>query len=454
MSATNPPAGRTPSQRTLAAIVFTDVVSFSARMHADEVGTLKLLQRDFGEMRRICADHEGAVLKTTGDGLLLTFASAVQAVACALAMQRQFAAEAASLAAGEALQHRIGIHLGDVLVQDEDVMGDGVNIAARLQSEAEPGGICISQTVYDVVKNKLQMKVVSLGARELKNIAQAMPVYRLLLEAQALEPGARPNFGAPPAPPAPSRKRWLVIGGSAVAVAVVLAVGVILSRRAPTNPPPATVAAGTAAAPASQMPAAAPPVAAGQTSATNPPAAAGADLAGDLANEYAKRRDLLQQLHTLYLDKYDFSGMVMALRDKGESPTAPASLQNLLHSAEFLVKLRGWLEVALRHYGRDHPLPVHDLSGDASKNTAVYLAADLRVVFVEGAALKPRDWAEIKPAEMGAIIVSAIRELKESSRTIIIGAQVFAKFYSLPAMTAALPALKPRAPRETPPNKP
>src|ERR1022692_4574089 len=105
-----PAPGTSPGQRTLAAIVFTDVVSFSARMHSDEVGTLRLLQRDFAEMRRLCADFEGQVMKTTGDGLLLTFTSAVQAVACALAMQRQFAAEAKGQPSqGGALQHRIGI---------------------------------------------------------------------------------------------------------------------------------------------------------------------------------------------------------------------------------------------------------------------------------------------------------------------------------------------------------
>src|ERR1022692_3679069 len=246
-----PAPGTSPGQRTLAAIVFTDVVSFSARMHSDEVGTLRLLQRDFAEMRRLCADFEGQVLKTTGDGLLLTVTSAVQAVACALAMQRQFAAEAKGQPSqGGALQHRIGIHLGDVLVQDQDVMGDGVNIASRLQAEAEPGGICISQTVYDVVKNKLEMKVVSLGARDLKNIAQAMPVYRLLLDAQTLDPASK---GASPAPgPAASRpRRWvLAAAGPAAALAAAIATVVILSRRAPANPriaatvqPPAAPAA-------------------------------------------------------------------------------------------------------------------------------------------------------------------------------------------------------------------
>ena len=164
------------------------------------------------------------VLKTTRDGLLLTFVSAVQAVACALAMQRRFAAAAKDQVPGDALQHRIGIHLGDVLIQDRDVMGDGVNIASRLQAEAEPGGICISQTVYDVVKNKLMMQVVSLGARELKNISSAVPVYRLLLEAQALEPvsTAHAERGRPQAG---SRQSLAFVGG---ATALVLVLGAVL----------------------------------------------------------------------------------------------------------------------------------------------------------------------------------------------------------------------------------
>src|SRR5882757_1393065 len=175
-----------PGQRSLAAIVFTDVVSFSARMQADEETTLTLLKRDFDAMRVICTEHQGSVLKTTGDGLLLYFSSAVQAVACALAMQRFFAEQAKTRPAAQSLVHRLGIHLGDVFVNEQDVMGDGVNIAARLQAEAEPGGICISQTVYDVVKNKLALHVTRLGPRELKNISQAIPIYKLLLEAQAM----------------------------------------------------------------------------------------------------------------------------------------------------------------------------------------------------------------------------------------------------------------------------
>ena len=196
----NPPTPPGPGQRSLAAIVFTDVVSFSARMQADEETTLRLLRRDFAEMREICTQHHGAVLKSTGDGLLLYFSSAVQAVACALAMQRSFAGLAKTRPAPESLTHRIGIHLGDVFMNEQDVMGDGVNIAARLQAEAEPGGICISQTVYDVVRNKLALQVTQLGPRELKNISQAIPIYKLLLEAELIE-------SAEPEPPREKKPR-------------------------------------------------------------------------------------------------------------------------------------------------------------------------------------------------------------------------------------------------------
>jgi class 3 adenylate cyclase len=421
MSPESPASGRAPSQRTLAAIVFTDVVSFSARMHTDEVGTLKLLQRDFAEMRRLCAEHEGDVLKTTGDGLLLTFTSAVQAVACALAMQRQFAQEAKDSGGGTALQHRIGIHLGDVLVQDKDVMGDGVNIASRIQSEAEPGGICISQTVYDVVKNKLQMQVVSLGARDLKNIAQAMPVYRLLLQAQELDPSSKSRVG--PAP-APARRGPLM--AAVVVVVLIAAAGFMLFRRKAAAPVVA------APAPAAAVPTAAPAVAA--------PTPAPTSLASELETEASTRKDFMADLHGRFLDKYDFKGLVIELRDKGENPSAPVAIKRLLRSAEQLVRLETWLDAALLRHNQQNPLVVHDLSGDTAKDTKVYMSADQRLVFMEAAGPVARDWVDLKPAEVGAIVVSAIRNAKETPRIAIPGAQAFARLYNLPLMAKALPS--------------
>ncbi len=423
-------AGGTRSQRSLAAIVFTDVVSFSARMHADEVGTLKLLERDFAEMRRLCAEHEGEVLKTTGDGLLLTFVSAVQAVACALAMQRRFAAAAKDQVPGDALQHRIGIHLGDVLIQDRDVMGDGVNIASRLQAEAEPGGICISQTVYDVVKNKLAMQVVSLGARELKNISSAVPVYRLLLEAQALEPVSTADAERG-RPRAGGRRRVLAFVGGAAALVLVLGAVAFFTRRNHAAPP--------SAAPAAPAPAQSTGVAA-------------STAAGAVSADVGTRKDLMAQMRALYLDRYDFNGMVVALRDRGENPAAPVFLQQTLHAGEQMVRMKAWIEGVLRRHTSKHPLVAQNLSGDSARDQSVYLADDGRIACLENGSPKRRDWTEFKPAEVGAIVVSAVREAKETPRLVFMGAQAFARIYSLPAMTQALDAIRTERAKDSAPR--
>lgn len=168
-------------QRTLTTVVFTDCVGFSARMSVDEDHTLDLIRRDLRLMRQLCEEFEGRVLKTTGDGLLMCFSSAVKAVECAIEIQRAIAEAASHLLPNDALMHRIGIHLADMYITETDVMGNGVNIAARLQTEADPGGICISQTVYDVAKHGLQVATKYLGPRELKNIREVVPAYKVLL---------------------------------------------------------------------------------------------------------------------------------------------------------------------------------------------------------------------------------------------------------------------------------
>lgn len=208
-----PGPSRLDGQRTLAAIVFTDVVGYSARMGSDEEGTLRLFKEDSIQIQAICEKHEGEIRKFTGDGMLMYFHSAVQAVACALEVQRMQAEKGRTLPAAQVLQHRIGIHLGDVFVTEGDVMGDGVNIAARLQAEAEPGGICVSQTVYDVVKNKIALRATFLGPRDLKNIAESVGVYKILLAAQ--EGDAAILVGQKP-----GSKLTMRLAASAVAVAI------------------------------------------------------------------------------------------------------------------------------------------------------------------------------------------------------------------------------------------
>ncbi len=190
------------------------MVSFSARVQAEETSTLGLLEQDFAVMGKYCEQYGGSVLKSTGDGLLLYFSSAVHSVKCAMKIQRHFAERAKANPGGNALIHRIGVHLGDVFATGQDVMGDGVNIAARLQAVADPGGVCISQTVYDVVRNKLKLQVERLTPRDLRNISEIGPLYRVVLEPRKANPA--PATFAPPAP-APrtifSRTERLVIFG-------------------------------------------------------------------------------------------------------------------------------------------------------------------------------------------------------------------------------------------------
>ncbi|MGJ3254682.1 MAG: protein kinase domain-containing protein [Elainellaceae cyanobacterium] len=168
------------NQSTLAAIVITDGVAFSARMASDEEHTLSLIHRDLKLMRELCIRFEGQVLKSTGDGLLMYFTSAIQAVSCALEIQKTLIKLASHTSPHNVLVHRIGIHLGDVFLSEADVMGNGVNIAARLQTEAAPWGLCMSQTIYDVVKTRLDVDATYLGPLHLKNIQETVPAYQVL----------------------------------------------------------------------------------------------------------------------------------------------------------------------------------------------------------------------------------------------------------------------------------
>jgi len=203
--------------RRLAAIVFTDVASFSALMEANESRTMMLVQRDLKMIGEVCRRFGGDVLKNTGDGCLATFSSVEAAVGSAIKIQRIVADARVRLPPEEILHHRIGIHLGDVFLGQGDVLGNGVNIAARLLGEAEPDGICISQTVYDLVKHRLDVKAICIGPRELKNIRAAVQVYRLVLEAVAGEVGTSVSANKTP------RRVWPM---AAASFFVLVAIGI------------------------------------------------------------------------------------------------------------------------------------------------------------------------------------------------------------------------------------
>jgi class 3 adenylate cyclase len=185
-------------QRLLAAIVFTDVVGFSRLAAKNEARVYVSLQRDMGVMTDLCRAHGGQVLNTMGDGMLMCFPSAVDAMAGAVEMQRTLAAQAQSLPPTDVLTHRIGVHLGDVIVKGDNVFGDGVNTAARLQNDARPGSIWYSQTVNEVIKNKLKIDSKYIGKRQFKNLGEPVSVWevppvaetRAQLEADSIGMGA------------------------------------------------------------------------------------------------------------------------------------------------------------------------------------------------------------------------------------------------------------------------
>src|SRR5438552_7163772 len=167
-------------QRRLAAIISADVAGYSRLMGKDESRTLAALKAHRRELiDPKIAEHKGRIVKTTGDGLLLEFPSVVEAVACAVAVQRGIAERNAGTPEDQRIVFRIGINLGDVIVEDGDIHGDGVNVAARLEAIAKPGEICVSGTVREQVQGRLDCGFDDLGEQNLKNIARPVRVYRV-----------------------------------------------------------------------------------------------------------------------------------------------------------------------------------------------------------------------------------------------------------------------------------
>ena len=176
--------------RRLAAIVAADVVGYSRLMEQDEAGTLALLKaRRKTILSPLVAQHHGRIVKLMGDGVLVEFASAVNAVQCAVDLQHGMAAANGDLTEDRHIVLRIGVNLGDVMVEGSDIYGDGVNVAARLEPLAEPGGICVSGKVHDEVARKLDLAFEDLGLRELKNITTPVRAYRARMHAAATRGG-------------------------------------------------------------------------------------------------------------------------------------------------------------------------------------------------------------------------------------------------------------------------
>jgi adenylate cyclase len=190
------------TDRRLSAIMVADIVGYSRLVGNDEIGTLSAV-RDIREriVEPLLSRYNGRIVKLMGDGLLLEFGSAINAVKSAIEIQRGLGARSAAVPEQSRIQFRIGIHVGDVVIDEQDILGDGVNIAARLEAIADPGGICLSAAAHDQVRDRVLCAFEDMGERSLKNITRPLRVYRLLPEAEGGAPRVEPvlAFTARPA---------------------------------------------------------------------------------------------------------------------------------------------------------------------------------------------------------------------------------------------------------------
>jgi len=201
-------------KRRLAALLSADVAGYSSLVRDHEEAAIAVLRGHRAIVDPLVEQYGGRIVNTAGDSVLAEVGSAVEAVRCALEVQEALGTRNAGLAAHDRMWFRIGINLGDVMVQDNgDLLGDGVNIAARLQGLADPGGICISNSIREQVENKVALAIDDLGEQVVKNIPQPIRVYRL-----------KPGGGASPPKPAVAarRRRWPVAAAAASALAMVL----------------------------------------------------------------------------------------------------------------------------------------------------------------------------------------------------------------------------------------
>ena len=191
----------TSAARRLAAVLAADVVGYSRLMGEDEAGTARAVREHREAARPIVASLNGRIVKATGDGLLFEFPSVVAAVECAIAVQKLMVDRSADVPEDKRIRYRMGVNLGDVLIEGDDILGDGVNIAARLEGICEPGGVLISGTAYDHVRGRVDADFVDLGDKDLKNIARPVRVFAVETGSESAEPAlsaSEPPWQAPP----------------------------------------------------------------------------------------------------------------------------------------------------------------------------------------------------------------------------------------------------------------
>ena len=206
-------------KRKLTTIFSADVAGYSRLMGEDEAATVKTLEQYKGIMSELIRQHRGRVIDSPGDNLLAEFTSVVDAVQCAVATQKELQARNEDLPENRRMRFRIGVNLGDVIEEESRIYGDGVNIAARLESLADPGGICISKTSFDQIETKLPFGYTYLGEQTVKNITKPVGAYKVLMEPRVMVAGAGEPEKKPQVPG--WRRKGLVAGTLAVLISII-----------------------------------------------------------------------------------------------------------------------------------------------------------------------------------------------------------------------------------------
>ena len=222
--------------RRLTTILAADVVGYGRMMAEDEEGTVRILHVYRSLFENLVAKHDGRIFNTAGDAILAEFGSAVEAVRCAVSIQEELSTRNANLPEERQIWFRIGINVGDVIVEEGDLFGDGVNVAARLEGLADKGGICISGSTFEQVKNKLSVAFADIGPQSVKNIPEPIPTFRLVPGDVAVHPNATPDHSGKPAQYEDSRRssKSVVIAGLMAVALIGASVYWLLLDRSPS----------------------------------------------------------------------------------------------------------------------------------------------------------------------------------------------------------------------------
>ena len=402
-------------QRTLAAIVFSDAVNFSARMTHDEPGALKAVRRDLAMMSEVCARYDGRVVKNTGDGLMMLFASAVQAVHCAIEIQRVIAEAARIQPDAESFAHRIGVHLGDVVLTADDALGDGVNVAARLQEHAEPGGVCMSQTVFEVVRSSLAVAVESPRKLQLKNVetVDAIRIGPRAITGQPVRQGRAKKTAA-------GGSRWIAAGIVILAGAILYTGSSLkdaLTRSRADSPAPSVAASTAAATPApagAPAPAAPAPSAAARTSpsagtsraATNAaPSTPAVAAASKPAPPAPPGPDEIEQRRLAAHKTYAVGDFVRWVAGH-ESLRADPAIRGTVRRFQVLEQMMTVTRTAVAAATAERPLTMQSDTGRGQVTMRAW-GSDGRVILAGPRGSRTADWSDLQPWEVARLTEAA-----------------------------------------------